>query len=103
MTKHLGEGRFPTFANGTRVRLKEACEHYLHWYACEIEGFETYIPDIYVSDGVLTRDYNPTELVQDEGDIIEVREIAYEWLLGMNERGVTGWIPAEAVVSADEV
>lgn len=99
--KHDGEGQFPTFAKGTRVLIKEACVHYLHWYECEIDGYKTYVPDIYVCDGILTRDYNPTELVQDAGDMIEVREIVYAWLLGTNESGTTGWIPAEVVVSTD--
>ncbi len=96
---HPGEGVFPTFPKGTAVALKDACTHYLHWYACEIAGCKTYVPEAFVSDGVLVRDYNPTELVQNAGDRIEVLEIVNAWLLAANENGETGWIPAESVVS----
>lgn len=40
-----------------------------------------------------------TELVQSAGDILTVNEIVNAWLFATNERGETGWIPAEAVVS----
>jgi len=97
---HSGEGQFPTFPKGTKVIMTgEECTHFHHWYPCEIGGHKTYIPDIFVSDGVLTRDYNPTELIQDVGDIVEVKKIVYAWLLAANENETTGWIPAEAVVS----
>ena len=100
VTSHTGEGQFPTFTKGTIVTLKDACSHFLHWYACVIDGYETYIPDVLVCDGRLAEDYNPTELVQDAGDILEVQAIVYTWLIATNESGVTGWIPAESVVSA---
>jgi len=99
VANHPGEGNFPTFAKGTAVILGEACTHFLHWYACDIEGHQTYVPENFVHDGKLTRDYNPTELVQEVGDILELREIVYAWLVATNENGITGWIPAEAVVS----
>jgi len=54
---------------------------------------------LFVRNGKLTRDYNPTEFVADVGDIFEVKEIVYSWLLVVNSDGVAGWIPAEAVVS----
>jgi len=100
MQRHLGEGQFPSFAKGTAVAMaSEGDTHFLHWWACEIEGHETYVPEHFVREGKLTRDYNPTELVQEAGDIVEVREIAYAWLYATNEEGATGWIPAEVVVS----
>lgn len=99
--QHLGEGQFPTFQKGTKVLLKDECPRFLHWYACEIDGRDTYVPDVFVCDGVLTRDYNPTELVQNEGDLLEVQAIVYSWLIATNENGLTGWIPAEAAVSVD--
>ena len=96
----LGEGQFPTFKKGTAVSLAEkSCSHFLHWWPCEIERHRTYVPESFVSDGKLIRDYNPTELVQEVGDIVEVQEIVYAWLLATNKDGVSGWIPAEAVVS----
>lgn len=97
--KHPGEGDFPTFAKGTSVSLKGECKHYLHWYACVIEGHETYVPESYIIDGKLIRDYNPTELIQDEGTVLYVLDIVNAWLLAKNEEGVVGWIPAESVVS----
>ena len=98
---HLGEGQFPTFKKGTAVKLaRESCAHFLHWRPCEIEGYETYVPEAFVGNGRLLRDYNPTELVQEAGDIVEVEEIVYSWLLAKNEKGITGWIPAEVVLSA---
>jgi len=101
IVNHPGEGKFPTFPKGTKVILKEACTHFLHWYACEIEEYQTYVPEIFVSEGMLIRDYNPTELVQKVGDILEVKEVAYAWLIATNEEGITGWIPAEVTISAD--
>ena len=99
---HLGEGQFPTFEKGAAVSLgEESCSHFLHWWPCVIEGHETYVPENFISDGKLSRNYNPTELIQEVGDIVEVQEIVYAWLLATNKEGVIGWIPAEAVVSLD--
>ena len=98
--KHDGDGAFPTFEKGTAVTMAaEEAPHFLGWYACDIAGHETYVPESFVCDGVLTRDYNPTELIQAADDVVEVREIVNAWLLATNSDGVTGWIPAEAVVS----
>ena len=99
IARHLGEGEFPTFAQGSTVLIGEECNHFLHWFPCEIEGYKTYIPEVFVCDGKLTRDYNPTELIVDVGEILEVREIVYAWLLATNAKGITGWIPAESVIS----
>jgi hypothetical protein len=99
IAKHLGEGKFPTFERGTEVVLKKECAHYLHWHACEINGYQTYVPEDFVCRGMLRTEYNPTELIQDEGDILDVQEIVYGWLLATNENGETGWIPAESVIS----
>ena len=95
-------GEFPTFEKGTPVILAEEEDtEFLGWYACDIAGYKPYLPGAFVEDGKLTRAYNPTELIQEEGGILEVREIVYAWLLATNDKGVTGWIPAERVVSAD--
>ncbi len=79
--------------------MKDEGSHYLHWFACEIDEYQTYVPEVFVCDGTLIRDYNPTELVQNEGDILKVQEIIYSWLIATNADGVTGWIPAESVIS----
>ena len=99
ITEHLGEGSFPCFLKGTPVIMKEACTHFINWYACEIDGHQTYVPGCFVCDGKLIRDYNPTELVQSKGDILEIIEIVYAWLIAKNNNGEIGWIPAENVVS----
>jgi hypothetical protein len=99
IAQHPGEGAFPTFAKGTVVTIGEECVHFQHWYPCKIEGHETYMPKCYVCDGKLVRDYNPTELVAEVGDVLEVQEIVYAWLIATNKSGVTGWIPAESVLS----
>lgn len=98
--EHHGEGQFPTFPKGTTVTLTgEECTHFLHWYPCEIDSHATYVPDAFVSGGVLVRDYNPTELIQNAGDILTVKEIVNAWLLATNETGQTGWIPAEICIT----
>ena len=99
VVKHDGEGIFPSFAAGTPVKIGENCTHFIGWCACVIEGHNTYLPHIFVENGKLLRDYNPTELVQDIGDILIVQEIVHSWLLATNESGEKGWIPAESVVS----
>lgn len=99
IAQHLGEGAFPVFAKGTAVVMGKECTDFLHWYPCEIEGYETYVPESFVCGEKLVRDYNPTELIAEVGDILDVHEIVYAWLIATNDKGVTGWIPSEAVVS----
>ena len=97
---HPGEGQFPAFKKGTPVKMTgEECAEFRHWFPCEIDGHQTYIPESFIEKGVLARDYNPTELVQHVGDVLEVFEILNAWLMAANKEGKTGWIPAEAVVS----
>jgi len=97
---HTGEGQFPRFPTGAKVTLTgKEDDYFRQWFPCEIEGHQTYIPESFMNDGVLLIDYNPTELVQNVGDILEVQEIVNAWLFASNESGQTGWIPAEAVVS----
>ena len=95
-------GSFPAFEKGTPITItKEETDSFLGWHACEIAGHETYAPMVYVCDGRLARDYNPTELIQKAGDMLEVQEIAHAWLLATNKEGQTGWITADVVVSAE--
>ena len=96
---HLGEGQFPTFPAGTDVKVGEGCTHFLNWYACEIEGHATYIPAVFVVGGKLVRDYNPTELICEVGELVEVKEIFYAWFIAEKTGGAIGWIPAEVCVS----
>ena len=91
---------FPTFVKGTKVFITgEMDEDFAHWYPCEINGYETFIPESFICGGLLARDYNPTELRQEKGDILEVQEIVNAWLVATNADGRTGWIAAESVVS----
>jgi hypothetical protein len=97
-------GIFPDFAKGTTVDVAEnEDDDFLGWYACVIDGHDTFVPIVFVDDGKLNRDYNPTELIQDLDDILEVLEIYNAWLLATNDKGVTGWIPAECVTSVTKV
>ena len=97
---HAGEGQFPTFAKGTPVKvLGDECVEFAHWFPCEIEGHQTYVAESFLVDGVLSREYNPTELVQEIGDVLTINEVVFAWLVATNESGQTGWIPAETVVS----
>ena len=100
--EHPGYGQFPTFEKGTKVMMGEEDTHYLDWYACDIAGHQTFVPKTFVCDGRLTRDYNPTELILGIGDMVEVKEIINAWLIATNEKGLTGWIPAEVVVSVND-
>ena len=95
-------GEFPTFKEGTSLMLaQEEDTEFLGWYACDIAEYKTYVPKAFVHNGKLTRDYNPTELIQEIGDILEVQEIVCAWLLATNDKGVTGWIPAACVMSVN--
>ena len=97
--KHDGEGVFPAFPKGSTVENLAPCEESKHWMSCTIDGRDIYIPDFFVDNNRLNREYNPTELVADKDEIFEVEEIVFEWLYGKNGKGVYGWIPAEKVVS----
>lgn len=97
--KHDGEGVFPLFTKGTAVTGLSACDKYPHWLSCAINGHETFIPDIYVVDGVLARDYNPTELIVEKERIVTLISIVFEWLYVKDEDGGTGWLPAGKVIS----
>ncbi|MCL2610244.1 MAG: SH3 domain-containing protein [Defluviitaleaceae bacterium] len=91
---------FPMFPKGVNVIMnEEEDKSFQGWHEAKIEGHQTFIPHHIVCDGKLTRDYNPTELVGEIGDIIEIQEVHNAWLLATNKEGITGWIPAEKVVS----
>ena len=102
MENHDGEGAFPLFKKGTAVNdLKEDNEYpiYPHWFSCVINGHETYIPEIYVADGVLTQDYNPTELIVKKGQKLTLISVVFSWLYVKDENGKEGWLPASKAIS----
>ncbi len=98
---HDGEGVFPLYPKGTPVVNATPCPESKHWLGCSIDGRTTYVPDVYVKNGVLAVDYNPTELVVKKGALIEVKKIIYEWVYGTREDGASGFIPSEKLVSVD--
>lgn len=97
--RHDGEGDFPTFPKGATVENIESSEEYNHWMSCKIDNINTFVPDVFMINNTLTREYNPTELVIDKGEVVEVMEIIYEWLYVKNKHNVYGWIPANKAVS----
>ena len=102
MEKHDGEGTFPLFAKGAAVSdLKQDNEYpiYPHWFACVIDGHETYIPETYVVDGVLACDYDPTELIVEKGQELTLLAVVFSWLYARDGHGKEGWLPASKVVS----
>jgi len=97
--KHDGYGVFPLFVKGATVSDLNACDEYPHWCSCVIDGHETFIPDEYVVDGVLTQDYNPTELIVEKDQIVTLIDIVFEWLYVKDANGRNGWLPASKVIS----
>ena len=95
--KHVSEGVFPLFKKGSSVFIKEKCDEFFAWYSCEIEEYNTYIHEDYFENGKLTKDYNPTELNAESGDILEVILIKNNWLYCKTENETAGWIPGDNV------
>lgn len=96
---HQGEGQFPLFSCGSQVKQVSACEHYLNWFQCEIEGYLTYVPLHFIQDGKLIRDYNPTELSVRENELVRLLELHYEWAMVQRESEV-GWLPCKILKTA---
>ena len=93
---------FPLFPQGTRVHnlaVDEEDDAFPHWLSCTIGGYEFFIPETFVADDVLLRDYNPTELSALQGEIVELLELVFEWVYVKNGVGKVGWIPARYVAS----
>lgn len=95
---HQGEGAFLTFEQGTDIKLISACERYLNWYQAEIQGHLTYVPTHFIEQGKLVCDYNPTELVVRENEIVELLALHYEWALVKRENEI-GWLPCRILKS----
>lgn len=95
---HEGEGRFPTFSKGTVVENLAPCSNYPNWFSCKIEGMETYVSTDFLEGKTLNRAYNPTELVVQAGDVVELLEVHYQWAL-VAYRGEVGWLPFEILCS----
>lgn len=96
---HLGEGIFPCFKEGTIVDNLADCLNTPHWCSGTINGYATYIPETYLDNGCLNRDYNPTELVVEEGQTVTLLKVVFEWLYVIDSNNNEGWLPASKVVS----
>ena len=96
---HDGEGTFPVFKKGTTVNNIALVNDESHWYSCVIDGHKTYIPDIYVADGVLTKDYDPTEIIVKKDQSVTLIAVVFEWLYVKDENRKMGWLPANKVIS----
>ena len=92
---------FPLFSKGTPVSelMPGADNEYLHWFPCVIEGHKTFVPDVFVTGGVLNRDYNPTEIEVEHGQTVELVEVVFEWLYVRDLSGNEGWLPANKAIS----
>ena len=92
---------FPIFAKGTKVSelVEGTDDEYPYWFPCVIEGYETFIPDIFVVDGVLACDYNPTEIEVEKGQTVMLIDIVFEWLYVKDENSNEGWLPANKIAS----
>jgi len=58
MKKYLGNGMFSFFSKGTSVEFVEENSLYSVWLGCKIAGYSTYVPEVFVCDRKLKRDYN---------------------------------------------
>ncbi len=101
--QHDGWGgrEYPIFKKGTSVsELKAGTDNEgSHWFPCVIDGYNTFIPETFVIDGVLNRDYNPTEMVAKKGELLTLLELVFEWVYVKDESGKEGWLPANKVAS----
>ncbi|MCL2846559.1 MAG: SH3 domain-containing protein [Firmicutes bacterium] len=90
--------QFPTFAKGSTVKMEKAEDkEFPGWHAAVIDGHETFVPKIFVHCGKLRRDYNPTEISANVGDILTVIETVGGWLHVETANGTIGWIPTARV------
>lgn len=99
LQSHQGEQDFPTFSRGTLVENLAPCARYAHWFSCSIDGYATYVPDIFVENGCLNRDYNPTELQVVQGDEVSLMALYFGWALVRKGEQI-GWLPCEILASA---
>ena len=110
---HRGCGTFPLFIKGAVVRDLSADKDYPthaeaiwgdsltpHWVSCVINGYETFIPEIYIADGILTQNYNPTEIIVEKGQHLTLIALVFEWMYVKDEYNNEGWLPTSKVISS---
>jgi len=99
---NYGTPTYPLFPKGTAVQdlaVDEEDDAFPHWLCCTIEGREVFIPKTFVAGDVLLREYNPTELSAQKGEVVTLFEFVFKWAFVENSVGKTGWIPARYLVS----
>lgn len=80
--------------------MEKACPEYDHWFACEIEGYRTFVSEYLVRENRLLVDYNPTEMVAEAGAEFRLVSVCGEWLYVENPTSQeAGWLPASKMVS----
>ncbi|QIM64191.1 hypothetical protein [Frederiksenia canicola] len=95
---HQGEGQFPRFPKGCAVNILAKCAHYENWLQAEIAGYQVYVPSHFVDDNQLVIDYDPTELVIGENEVVELLELHYEWAV-VKQGDKVGWLPCQILKS----
>jgi len=87
---------------GTRLHLKNRGDEEKGWvYGISPDEKEGWVPREWLriegDRGILTRDYNATELNLEAGDQLEVTSSLHGWFWARRPNGEQGWIPARAV------
>jgi len=86
------------FRKGDKVRVGREDPEMPGWYWCEDkDGVWSWIPEEYLkrdgAEGLVTHDYDTTELTVKAGDILEyVTEVKF-WTLCRAHDGREGWVP----------
>ncbi|QIM61862.1 hypothetical protein A1D29_00205 [Pasteurellaceae bacterium Orientalotternb1] len=95
---HQGEGQFPLFPKGSEVKVLAECPNYQGWLNAKIANYQTYVPKHFIQQNQLVIDYNPTELVIAENEVVELIELHYEWALVQQDSQI-GWLPCKILKS----
>ncbi|QGM81721.1 hypothetical protein A6A10_08685 [Otariodibacter oris] len=95
---HNGEGKFPTFSKGSVIKNLALYEKYPNWYACQINGYDTYVPIDFITNDTLNQNYNPTELQIKKGEVVELLALYYQWAY-VKYQDQNGWLPCHILRS----
>jgi hypothetical protein len=105
--KHAPGDQEPlVFRRGERLDYKRKPTEWKGWVWCRSPGGRHgWAPESWLSLGdgttcVALRDYDSTELSLDAGDWVLVDLFESEWAWATDERGRSGWVPAECLSKA---
>ena len=75
------------------------------WFWCTApDGTQGWVPETLLelrgNQGILSRDYETTELAVRTGEEVIVQEELSGWAWVTNDRGQSGWIPARCLTGA---